>query len=461
MLGELERWVQAGLQPDLTLWFDIAPALAAQRRAAARAADRFEGRGPGVLRARARRLPGTHGAGAGSLRAHRRRPGARRRPASDRRRAGRARTHGTRAMSAREVDAGTERYRCRRAALAGRAAAARAGEPPRPRPADAWHRRGRPVRAGAGAWPRLGCARTRPCRSSARPCGVCASCRLVAARSHPDLLVLVARSAARGARLEWRGRRGRRERRGRQAEAEQGHPHRGDACRDGLRHDHVGARPRQGRRHPSGRTDEPGRRQRVPEDARGAGRRFALPALLGGARPPAADHPQPLPGRVPAARRRARWPRPGSRRRASMHPKCCSPAAAVGRRRRSNGRRAVSTPRPGARCPGGSRAAMPRPFAAGRCARVVDALQQLCHDAISLACAAEPRFFPRASLVGTADRAALLRWWRGAGASATDGEHPWNADLALESLVEQGREALKTARSAPRREQGLSLHSDR
>jgi dTMP kinase len=42
ILSELERWVHAGLQPDLTIWFDIDPALAAQRRAAARSPDRFE-----------------------------------------------------------------------------------------------------------------------------------------------------------------------------------------------------------------------------------------------------------------------------------------------------------------------------------------------------------------------------------------------------------------------------------
>ena len=42
VLGELENWVQQGRQPDLTLWFDLDPALAAQRRAAARAADRLE-----------------------------------------------------------------------------------------------------------------------------------------------------------------------------------------------------------------------------------------------------------------------------------------------------------------------------------------------------------------------------------------------------------------------------------
>jgi dTMP kinase len=42
MLTQLECWVQQGRQPDLTLWFDLPAATAAQRRAAARAPDRFE-----------------------------------------------------------------------------------------------------------------------------------------------------------------------------------------------------------------------------------------------------------------------------------------------------------------------------------------------------------------------------------------------------------------------------------
>lgn len=42
ILAQLETWVQQGRQPDLTLWFSLPPALAAQRRAAARAPDRFE-----------------------------------------------------------------------------------------------------------------------------------------------------------------------------------------------------------------------------------------------------------------------------------------------------------------------------------------------------------------------------------------------------------------------------------
>ncbi len=41
-LRALESEVQAGLTPDLTLWFDADPAIAAARRAGARAADRLE-----------------------------------------------------------------------------------------------------------------------------------------------------------------------------------------------------------------------------------------------------------------------------------------------------------------------------------------------------------------------------------------------------------------------------------
>jgi dTMP kinase len=41
-LAQLEIWVQAGRQPDLTLWFDLRPEEAARRRAGARAPDRFE-----------------------------------------------------------------------------------------------------------------------------------------------------------------------------------------------------------------------------------------------------------------------------------------------------------------------------------------------------------------------------------------------------------------------------------
>jgi len=42
VLAQLEGWVQGGLQPDLTLWFDLDPELALRRARGARTADRFE-----------------------------------------------------------------------------------------------------------------------------------------------------------------------------------------------------------------------------------------------------------------------------------------------------------------------------------------------------------------------------------------------------------------------------------
>ncbi|HWP19796.1 MAG TPA: dTMP kinase [Burkholderiaceae bacterium] len=42
VLSQLEAWVQEGRQPDLTVWFRVAPEVAAARLAHARAPDRFE-----------------------------------------------------------------------------------------------------------------------------------------------------------------------------------------------------------------------------------------------------------------------------------------------------------------------------------------------------------------------------------------------------------------------------------
>jgi dTMP kinase len=65
VLAHLEEWVQKGLQPELTLWFDVPAPVAAERRAAARAPDRFERQDEafferviGAYRARAQSDPG-------------------------------------------------------------------------------------------------------------------------------------------------------------------------------------------------------------------------------------------------------------------------------------------------------------------------------------------------------------------------------------------------------------------
>ena len=91
---------------------------------------------------------------------------------------------------------------------------------------------------------------------------------------------------------------------------------------------------------------------------------------------------------------------------------------------------------------------------------VVETLQKLCHDALSIACGVAPRYFP-AKGVAAADPVALLRWSRELGRLAEEAEHPWGVDLAIENLVEQGREALKTPRSPGREAKALSLNSVR
>ncbi len=52
-LEALERWVQGGFQPDLTVLFDVPPDTASARRVAARSPDRFEGESDAFLRAHA------------------------------------------------------------------------------------------------------------------------------------------------------------------------------------------------------------------------------------------------------------------------------------------------------------------------------------------------------------------------------------------------------------------------
>jgi DNA polymerase-3 subunit delta' len=92
----------------------------------------------------------------------------------------------------------------------------------------------------------------------------------------------------------------------------------------------------------------------------------------------------------------------------------------------------------------------------------VETLQKLCHDAASVAVGAEPRYFPSASLPrGIVGLGALLRWSAELRRVAEFAEHPWNAELVVESLVERGREALQTPRSPRRRGEIDSLHSRR
>lgn len=74
--------------------------------------------------------------------------------------------------------------------------------------------------------------------------------------------------------------------------------------------------------------------------------------------------------------------------------------------------------------------------------RVVDALQKLCHDVLSVSVGAAPRFFPAGSVTARAGTAPISQWSRELLRAARQAEHPLNAGLMIEALVSRGQLAL-------------------
>lgn len=99
-------------------------------------------------------------------------------------------------------------------------------------------------------------------------------------------------------------------------------------------------------------------------------------------------------------------------------------------------------------------------FANWPLSRLVNALQKLCHDAACLSAGATPRYFPANALGPAARLASLMAWRAELDRVARHAEHPWNTGLMVESLVQQGRQALAPARTGtgPAR-RGDSVHS--
>ena len=77
--------------------------------------------------------------------------------------------------------------------------------------------------------------------------------------------------------------------------------------------------------------------------------------------------------------------------------------------------------------------------------RVVDALQKLCHDAACVAAGAAPRYFPAAAVRADVDLLALVEWSRELDRAARHADHTWNAGLMVEALVLRGQRALTGA----------------
>lgn len=76
-------------------------------------------------------------------------------------------------------------------------------------------------------------------------------------------------------------------------------------------------------------------------------------------------------------------------------------------------------------------------------ARVLDALQKLCHDGMALALGAAPRFYPLAALKPPASISALADWGRALARQARQIDHPWNEGLLVDTLLLQAQAAWR------------------
>jgi DNA polymerase-3 subunit delta' len=98
-------------------------------------------------------------------------------------------------------------------------------------------------------------------------------------------------------------------------------------------------------------------------------------------------------------------------------------------------------------------------FSAWPLPRVVNVLQKICHDAACTAVAAPARYFPPSAIGTVADRSALNSWANELNRVALHAEHPWNAGLMIETLVQQGQRALAAGTQKAPPKQGVSVHS--
>jgi DNA polymerase-3 subunit delta' len=84
----------------------------------------------------------------------------------------------------------------------------------------------------------------------------------------------------------------------------------------------------------------------------------------------------------------------------------------------------------------------PGPLAGWPLPRVIDVLQKLCHDAMRVAAGGPPRYFPPQALPPSAPLPRLSVWAKELQKAARYADHPWNAGLLVELLTQQAREAL-------------------
>ncbi|HEX6704900.1 MAG TPA: DNA polymerase III subunit delta' [Albitalea sp.] len=276
---------------------------------------------------------------------------------------------------------------------------------------------------------------------AARPCGHCASCKLVHARSHPDLLVLLPEALRES--LGWAGSdegEGADDKGGKRKPSKE---IRVDEVRTAIGFAQTTSARGRGKVvviHPAERMNGIAANAllKTLEEPPGAARLLLSCAAPDALLPTIRSRCQALPLPLPQAPDAARW----LAEREVAQPEVL--LAATGGQPQDaldwsaegiDARQWAALPQELARGDAGGLAAWPLP-------RVIDTLQKLCHDAMRVAAGSTPRYFPAAAMPPAASLEVLSRWAQELQRTARYAEHPWNAGLLVESLTQQARTAL-------------------
>jgi len=277
--------------------------------------------------------------------------------------------------------------------------------------------------------------------SERRPCGVCASCRLVQARSHPDLLVLLPEALRES--LGWDTSD---EGEGNDDKAGKRKPSkeiRVDEVRQAIAFSQTTSARGRGKLvviHPAERMNgiSANALLKTLEEPPGQARLLLACAAPDALLPTIRSRCQAIALALPEPGVAARWL--AERRVAQAEVML---AAAGGQPQEAlawaeegiDAAQWLALPKQLARGEVGTLASWPLP-------RVVEMLQKLCHDVMRLAVGGAPRYFPPSALPPAPALAPLSAWARELGRIARQAEHPWNAALLVESLTQQARAAL-------------------
>ena len=295
-------------------------------------------------------------------------------------------------------------------------------------------------------------------QAEARPCGVCASCRLVQARSHPDLLVLIPEALQPA--LGWGAADGDDTAAERASKAKPSQEIKVDAVRRAVNFAQVTSARGRGKvvvLHPAERMNGIAANALLKTLEEPVGEtRF----LLGCAAPDAL-----LPTVRSRCQRVTMGLPPVEEATAWLAGQGVAEAAVMLAAAGGQPQEALVWSQQGIdaalwlRLPALVAQGLAQPIAAWPLARVVDALQKLCHASACVAAGAAPRYFPAASIPPGARPAALNDWMGELRRIARHAEHPWNAGLVIESLVQQGHRALAAAAKQAPPKPGISVHS--